>query len=82
MKDDGILGIQQPGDEADPRNHAATRYRNGDINLTGLWTYYYGIGGSADELVVDACLHEIMELPPLQMDLIHTAIEEITADGP
>lgn len=48
----------------------------------GLWTYCCGIGGNADELVLDAYLHEMMELPRLQMDLIHTAIKEITADGP
>ena len=81
MEDDRILGIQQPGEVPDPRKLAATCYRNGNLNLTGLWTYYYGIGGNADELVLDAYLHEMMELPRLQMDLIHTAIEEITADG-
>jgi hypothetical protein len=81
MKDDGMLGIPHPGEEADQRNYAATRYRNRNINLMGLWTYYYGIGGNADELVLDAYLHEMMELPPLQMDLVHTAIEEITAEG-
>ena len=81
MKDDGILGIQQPGDEADLRHFAATRYRNGNINLMGLWTYYYGIGGNADEMALDAYLHEMMELPPLQLELVHTAIEEITAEG-
>lgn len=82
MKNDGILGIRQSGEGADPRKLAATRYRNGNVNLTGLWTYYCGIGGNADELVLDAYLHEMMELPRLQMDLIHTAIKEITADGP
>jgi hypothetical protein len=81
MRDDGSLGIQQPGDEADPRSFAAARYRNGNINLTGLWTYYCGIGGSADEVALDAYLHEMMVLPRLQKDLIHAAIMEITADG-
>lgn len=81
MKDDGILGVPYPGEEADPRSFAAARYRNGKISLMGLWTYYYGLGGNADELVLDAYLNEMMELPPLQMDLVHTAIEEITADG-
>ena len=81
MEDDGTLGIQQPGEEADPRNYAAARFHNRNINLMGLWTYYCGIGGNADELALDAYLHEMMELPRLQMDLIHTAGEEITADG-
>ncbi|MET3175123.1 UNVERIFIED_ORG: hypothetical protein ABIB52_002985 [Arthrobacter sp. UYCu721] len=31
---------------------------------------------------MDAYLHELTELAPLQMDLIQTAIKEITADGP
>jgi hypothetical protein len=82
MMDDGGLGTPQPAFEADRRKVAAAQFQNANISLPGLWTYYYGIGGNVDQLGVDAYLHELMELAPLQMDLIQTAIQEITADGP
>lgn len=82
MMDDGGLGTPQPAFEADQRKFAAAQFQNGNISLPGLWTYYYGIGGNVDQLGVDAYLHELTELAPLQMDLIQTAIKEITANGP
>ncbi len=76
------FGHPQPAFEADRRKAAAAQFQNANISLPGLWTYYYGIGGNVDQLGVDAYLHELMELASLQMDLIQTAIQEITADGP
>ncbi|MDR6414625.1 hypothetical protein [Pseudarthrobacter sulfonivorans] len=81
MTNDGPLESQQPAFEPDPRKFAAAQFQRANLTLPELWTYYYGIGGSADELVLDAYLNEIVELPPLQVDLLHTAIREITADG-
>jgi len=82
MMDDGGLGTPQPAFGADQRKFAAAQFQSGNISLPGLWTYYYGIGGNVDQLGVDAYLHELVELAPLQMDLIQAAIKEITADGP
>jgi len=81
MTNDGPLESQQPAFEPDPRKFAAAQFQRANLTLPELWTYYYGIGGSADELVLDAYLNEMVELPPLQVDLLHTAIREITADG-
>jgi len=78
---DGAPGNQQPAFEPDPRRLAAAQFQRANLTVPELWTYYCGIGGSADELVLDAYLNEMMELPPLQVDLLHTAIKEITADG-
>jgi hypothetical protein len=47
-----------------------------------VWAYYFGIGGNADELALDGYLNGMMELAPLQVDLLNTAINEITADEP
>lgn len=80
--DDGGLGTPQPAFGADQRQFAAAQFQERNISLPGLWTYYYGIGGNVDQLGLDAYLHELTELAPLQMDLIQTAIKEITADGP
>ena len=52
------------------------------MSLPQLWVYYFGIGGNADELALDGYLHGIVELAPLQVDLLDTAIKEITADEP
>lgn len=81
MTNGGPLESQQPAFEPDPRKFAAAQFQRANLTLPELWTYYYGIGGSADELVLDAYLNEMVELPPLQVDLLHTAIREITADG-
>jgi hypothetical protein len=82
MIDDGSCPSPQPAFAADRRRSAAAQIRNGNIGLPALWSYYYGIGGNVDQLVLDAYLHGLTELAPLQMDLIHAAIQEITADGP
>jgi hypothetical protein len=82
MTNDGGLGTPQPAFEAGRRKVAAAQFQKGNISLPGLWTYYCGIGGNVDQLVLDAYLHELTELAPLQMDLIQAAIKEITADGP
>ncbi|MCP8999759.1 hypothetical protein NFC73_08435 [Pseudarthrobacter sp. RMG13] len=82
MMDDGGLGTPSLPSAKDRRKFAAAEFQSGNISLPGLWTYYYGIGGNVDQLGVDAYLHELMELAPLQMDLIQTAIKETTADGP
>ena len=82
MTDDGSLGAPLPAFEAVQRNCAAAQIQHGNLSLPGIWTYCYGIGGNVDQLGLDAYLHELMKLAPLQMDLIQTAIKEITADGP
>ncbi|MDQ5860851.1 MAG: hypothetical protein M3536_01140 [Actinomycetota bacterium] len=82
MTDDGGLGTPQPSFAADRRKFAAAQFQDGNISLPGLWTYYYGIGGNVVQFGMDAYLHELMELAPLQRDLIQTATKEITADGP
>ncbi|WP_320537195.1 hypothetical protein [Pseudarthrobacter sp. IC2-21] len=71
---------EQSAFEPDPRKFAAAQFQRANLTVPELWTYYCGIGGTADEVVLDAYLNEMVELPPLQVDLLHTAIKEITAD--
>jgi hypothetical protein len=72
----GPCGGSQPGGDAEQRRHAAERFRKGNLSLRGLWTYYLGIGGDADQLVLDAYLHELLLLAPIQMELIDAALNE------
>lgn len=48
-----------------------------EIDLGQLWLYYFGLGGEADELEVDAYLHHSMVLPRLQRDLLAHAANEL-----
>ncbi|MFP3581470.1 hypothetical protein SB659_18055 [Arthrobacter sp. SIMBA_036] len=58
------------------RRNAAARFRDGELSLAGLWLYYFGIGGEADEFDLDAYLHELLLLSPAQMWLVETALNE------
>jgi hypothetical protein len=68
--------------DAERRELAAARFRSTNLSLPQVWAYYFGIGGNADELALDGYLNGMMELAPLQVDLLNTAINEITADEP
>jgi hypothetical protein len=64
MIHDGASGQQQPDFGPAPRDAAVAQFRQADLTLPELWTYYYGIGGNADEVVLDAYLNDMLELPP------------------
>ena len=60
------------------RRGAAQRFRDTDLPLQKLWTYYYGIGGDIDEVSLDAYLHEALDIPAAQVELIAAAMTEMT----
>ncbi len=74
-------GERENDGKYDQRRQAADRFRNGNVSLNSLWTYYFGIGGDADELVLDAYLNGLLVLAPGQMELVDTAFRELTSDG-
>lgn len=65
---------------AEQRRGAAERFRDTDLPLQKLWSYYYVIGGDIDEVSLDAYLHEAVDIPAAQGDLIATAMTEMTED--
>lgn len=68
--------------EADEqRKDVARRFRACEIPIMRLWTYYYGLGGDADEMSLDAYLNEALYLPAAQVGLIATAMRELSAGG-
>lgn len=73
-------GGEEPDWAAEEGQGAVQRFRDTDLPLGKLWTYYYGIGGDLDEMSLDAFLHEALDIPAAQMGLIATAITELT-DG-
>jgi hypothetical protein len=52
----------------------------GRITARELWLYYFSIGGNIKELEVDAYLHGLMPLPPIDQELLDLAVAEIYAD--
>ena len=81
MQAHGPEGWNHPDRAAEEqRRGAAQRFRDTDLPLQKLWTYYYGIGGDIDEVSLDAYLHEALDIPAAQVDLIAAAMTEMT-DG-
>lgn len=74
------LGRDHPEWASAQRRFAATWYRDGGTALARVWTYFYGIGGDADEVAIDAYLHELGELPPAQMTLLALAMQELDTE--
>ncbi|MDP9985400.1 hypothetical protein LFT44_17460 [Arthrobacter sp. FW306-05-C] len=67
--------------EADEQRRAvAQRFHQGEVPLVKLWTYYFGLGGDADEMSLDAYLNEALHLPAAQVGLITTAMTELSAN--
>jgi hypothetical protein len=71
-------GSEHPDRLAEQGKGAAQRFREADLSLNKLWTYYYGIGGDIDEMSLDAYLHDALDIPPAQAGLVATAMTEIT----
>ena len=78
MYSEGTGGPEELNDAAEQRRGAAQRFRDTELPLVKLWTYYYGIGGDIDEVSLDAYLNEALDLPSAQVGLITTAMAEMT----
>jgi hypothetical protein len=63
---------------AEQRRKASRRFHDTELPLQKLWTYYYGIGGDIDEVSLDAYLHEALDIPAAQVELIAAAMTEMT----
>lgn len=73
----GSGGSELP-DRAEELRGTPRRFRDTDLPLDKLWIYYYGIGGDIDEVSLDAYLHEALDIPAAQVNLIATAMTEMT----
>lgn len=59
------------------RIHLLRAIRHAQIDPSGLWLHYFGMGGDAGEYEVEAYLHGSFTLPPLQRDLLAHAANEL-----
>ncbi|BBE24489.1 hypothetical protein MN0502_33720 (plasmid) [Arthrobacter sp. MN05-02] len=56
--------------------------RTADLNLQDVWVRYFSLAGSVDEYELDAYLHGLIVLPPLECDLIAEAVNELIDEIP
>lgn len=74
----GTGGPEKPDRAGEERKGTARRFRDADLALDKLWIYYFGIGGDIDEVSLDAYLHDALDIPATQVNLIATAMTELT----
>jgi Stage II sporulation protein E (SpoIIE) len=63
-------------DENDQRRALEVGYRRAELTLEQLWLRYFALGGVAGLVEVEAYLHGLMSLPPLQRDILAHAVNE------
>jgi hypothetical protein len=52
------------------------------LSLQSMWIRYFSIGGSADEFEVDAYLHGLISLTPLERNCVSYAVNELIRETP
>ena len=82
MNPDWMGGPEQVLEATAQRRETARQFRQAELPLTKLWTYYYGIGGDVDELSLEGYLWEALHLPAIEVGLIVTALAELTREMP
>jgi serine/threonine protein phosphatase PrpC len=63
-------------DEHEQRRALDIGYRRAELTLEQLWLRYFALGGVAGLVEVEAYLHGVMSLPPLQRDILAHAVNE------
>ena len=76
----GNIGDALPGGASEQRRVAAEWFQDADAGLGTLWTYFYSVGDDADEVTLDAYLHELADLPPLQANLLAITMREMDSE--
>jgi hypothetical protein len=52
------------------------------LDVPSVWIRYFSLTGNADEVDVDAYLHGLTCLPPLDRNLVSHAVNELIAETP
>lgn len=52
------------------------------LDVQGVWLYYFAIGGNVDEFELDAYLHGMIPLTPLDRNMVAHAVNEMISDIP
>ena len=60
--------------------HTHTAVRHADLSVLLVWDHFLNMGGSIDQLEVDAYLHGLMVLPADDRDCVTQAVNELLDD--
>src|SRR5215217_596473 len=63
-------------EEGEQRRALDVGYRRAELTLEQLWLRYFALGGIAGLVEVEAYLHGLVPLPPVQRDLLAQAVNE------
>ncbi|WP_311380762.1 hypothetical protein [Arthrobacter sp. ISL-28] len=55
---------------------SADAYRAAQLSMEELWLRYFTMGGMAGQFEIEAYLHGVIALPPLQRDILTHALNE------
>ncbi|GAB2629431.1 hypothetical protein GCM10009696_36980 [Kocuria himachalensis] len=63
---------------ADQARRLRAGLQTAELKLDTLWMHYFSLGGTVDQMEVEAYLHHALTLPGLQRDLLAHALGELT----
>ena len=63
-------------EENEQRRALDVGYRRAELTLEQLWLRYFALGGVAGLVEVEAYLHGMLALPPVQRDILAHAVNE------
>jgi hypothetical protein len=69
-------GATEASPEEVQREATARAVRHAELTVEQLWTRYFALGGDLDLVDVDAYLSGLVQLPPLQRDMLAHAVNE------
>ncbi len=62
--------------EDEHRRLLGLAYKRANLTLQEMWLHYFALGGTADIVELEAYLHGLLSLPPLQRDILAHALNE------
>jgi hypothetical protein len=65
-----------PGDEDEQRQRFRLAFEAAPLSPEQVWMKYFGIGGNAGLIEVQAYVHGALSLPPIERDLLAHALNE------
>jgi hypothetical protein len=66
-----------PPDRAvEQQRSLALAFKRAELSVEDLWLRYFGVGGEAGFIEIDAYLHGLTDLPPLERDTLALAVNE------
>lgn len=68
--------MTQTADEDTQRRSTWLAHQHAELTVEELWLRYFALGGIAAALEIEAYLHGLMVLPPMQRDMLAQAVNE------